>query len=359
MSKVAVGSIPKKISYVSSEEVEVAVGCAWDISWGDDEDGTNSSPKQKVLPTFPIDPTDAKGMARAIAWASDNGYNWNTRSKITSKPQIEEVDNLPIKDIRVLSLEERGQGGRAYKVLVGRYYVDLREDVMMDTMLQVGIDAGGILKGEYVWAKMGSQTKLVRVGSELHRLLTEFESKKDIKPVGKGDLEVGGIYQDRKKNRAIFVGYVNTVTYKSLDPTPYYNRNGKADFKYKKTVIKKAMLFYEFIGTEKIDKVVKEMKKDNSHFYYKIKKSHTYIEKVDQITIPNNITDYLRDKALKDVKGRILEYTGHKLPEKNYAKITASYLENHIEYVSNHINLYSFGEPEVEPFEIKKFLLFS
>jgi hypothetical protein len=364
MSKVAVGSIPKKISYVYSNDAEVAVGCSWDINWYEPEDDTeDDSPqtvKQKVTPSFPVDSADAKGMARAKDWAGNNAYNWDNGNKVNKTVKVDEVENEPITDVKVLSLEERGNGGRAYKALIGRYYVDLREDVLMDTLLQVGVDPGGVLKGEYVWAKMGPQMKLVRVGSELHRLVTEFDSKKDIKPVSKGDLEVGGVYQDRKKNKAIFVGYVSTVTYKSTNPEPYYRRtNDKADFKYKQTVAKKAMLFYELSPYTKMEQSIKNMKNKDNEYYYKIKKSHSYIEKTDQVVILDGVVDYLREKAVKEVKSKILEYTGHKAPEKNFAKINAAYLENHIEYLSDHLNLNVYGAAAIEPFDVKKFLLFS
>jgi hypothetical protein len=358
MSRVAVGSIPEKITYVFAEEAEVSVGCEWDISWYESDDGPKAV-KQKVMPAFPVDSADSKTMTRAIEWATSDGWDYQTNKRKVKKHSIEEVENKPLNNVKVLSLEHRGQGGRAYKALINNYYVDLREDVLMDTLLKAGVDSGGLLKGEYVWAKMGSQMKLVRVGSELHRLIAEFDSKKDIKPVGKGDLEVGGVYRDRKKNKAIFVGYVNTVVYKTDNPIPYYQRQDKADFKYKQTNVKKAMLFYEIRDFDSMDKNLKEMKKKESDYAYKIKKSHTYIEKVDQVKIPDGIVAHLRDKSLKEIKQKILEYTGHRPPEKNYARITASYLENHVEYHSDHLNLYVYGETPVEPFEVKKFLLFS
>ena len=358
MSKVAVGSIPEKITYVFSDQQEVPVGCEWDISWYDSDDGPKTV-KQKVTPAFPVDSTDDKSMKRAVEWATSDGWDYSTNKRKVKNHDTKEVENKPLKDVKVLSLEHRGQGGRAYKALIDNFYVDLREDVLMDTLLQAGVDAGGILKGEYVWAKMGSQMKLVRIGSELHRLIVEFESKKDIKPVGKGNLEIGGVYQDRKKNKAIFVGYVNTVKYKTENPIPYYQRQGTADFKYKQTVVKKAMLFYSVHDFDKLEKNIKEMKDKERNYSYSIKKSHTYIEKVGQVKIPDGIIEYLRNKALKEAKDKILEYTGHKAPEKNYARITAAYLENHIEYHSDHLNLHDFSDKVVEPFDVKKYLLFS
>jgi hypothetical protein len=359
MSKVAVGSIPEKITYVFAEQVEVAVGCEWDISWYENDDGPKTV-KQKVTPAFPVDSTDTKTMARAISWATSDGWDYDTKQRKVKKHDSKELENKPLKEVKVLSLEQRGQGGRAYKALIENFYVDLREDVLMDTLLQAGVEPGGILKGEYVWAKMGSQMKLVRVGSELHRLIVEFDSKKNVKPVGKKDLEIGGVYQDRKKNKAIFVGYVNTVVFKSLSDKPSYQRRGeKVTFEYKQNPIKKAMLFYDVYDFEKMEKNIKDMKKSERDYSYKIKKSHTYIEKVDQVKIPDDIIEYLRNKATKEAKEKILEYTGHKAPKDNYQRIDGPYLEEHIAYSSDHLNMYPYGGKEVDPFEVKKFLLFS
>lgn len=361
MSKVAVGSIPKKITYVSAAQREVAVGCKWDISWSSNEDDITKTVKQKVLPTFPVDSEDNNTMQRALSWAKDGGWDHENKVRIINEPSIKEVDNNPISNVRVLSLEQRGQGGRAYKALIDDLYVDLREDVLMDTLLQSGVDVGGVLKGEYVWAKMTSNMKLVRVGSELHRLIVEFDSKKDIKPVSKNDLEVGGVYQDRKKNKAIFIGYVNTVAYISLSNKQAWQRYGeKPTFDFKESKIKKAMLFYDLYNFEKMEKQIQSLQDQSYQVYrFKIKKSHTYIEKVDQINISVDIIGFIRNSACSKIKDQILEYTGHRHPKINHRRIDGITLEENITSDSMNLNLYPYNGKEVEPFDVKKFLLFS
>lgn len=358
MSKVAVGSFPKKICYTYSGEIEAPVGCAWDISWydADDDEDAPKTVKEKVTPAFPSDSEDAKSLATAKQWAERTYYG---QSKRTSQTTI--IDNVPIKNVKVFSLEERGNGGRAYKVLIDKFFVDLREDVLMDTMLKAGIKSGGILQGEFVWAKMGAQMKLVRIGSELHRLIAEFESKKDIKPVGKKDLEVGGVYQDRKKNKVVFVGYVNTTVYKKEDKRSKWERERagvKADFVFKKSVKKKAMLFYDIYAHEKIAESIKKMTGEDRNYCYKIKTSHNFIEKIDQVDLKEDIVEKLRNKARTEIKNLVLEYTGHKAPKPNYQRIDAYSLEETIEYRSDRLNLYKFPET-VDEFDVKTLILFS
>ncbi|HEY5268340.1 MAG TPA: hypothetical protein VII94_04360 [Candidatus Saccharimonadales bacterium] len=355
MSKVAVGSFPQKICYTYSDEIEAPVGCTWDINDWYDEDPLKTV-KEKVTPAFPTDSEDVKGLATAKQWAE---RTYREGPEKTAQTTI--VDNKPVKNIRVFSLEERNNGGRAYKVLIDKFFVDLREDVLMDTMLKVGISPGGILQGEFVWAKMGAQMKLVRVGSELHRLIVEFESKKDIKPVGKGDLEVGGVYLDRRKNKAIFVGYVNTTVYKKEIKRNRWalERDGvKVDFKFKKSTKKKAMLFYDVYAHEKLAVSVKNMTGEDRNYCYKVKTSHNFIEKIDQVDVKENVIEKLRTMVRTEVKNLVLEYTGHKDPKKNYARIDAYYLEETIEYKSERLNLYKFPEA-VDEFDVKTLILFS
>ncbi len=236
MSNVAMGSLPEKICYVhSNKKIKVNVGCEWDFKSDNDKLQTQ---KVDVFYTFPADNSDKKMLERAEKWATlyDKDVSFDV------------INNAPIQNVNLLSLEERGNGGRAYKVIIGDYYVDLREDVLMDVLLQTGVAPGGVLQGEFIWSKQGAQMKLIRVGSELHRLISEYDSKKDIKPIDKNDLEVGGVYQTKRKEKAIFVGYVNTTVYKTFNDKKLkaYNRKDvdvKYDFKIKK--LKKAMLFYK------------------------------------------------------------------------------------------------------------------
>lgn len=359
MSKVAVGSIPEKITYVYAGQQEVAVGCEWDIEWN--HKGYDSKvAMQKVTPAFPVDSADKKTMERAISWAKRGRWDQATNEMIFDPYYSKEVDNLSITNVKVLSLQHRGQGGRAYKALIDNFYVDLREDVLMDTLLQSGVDAGGILKGEYVWAKLGSQTKLVRVGSELYRLITEFDSKKDIKPVGKKDLEVGGIYQDRKKQQAIFIGYVNTTRFTLTNQVPSWQReNEKATFDFKQTTVKKSLLFYDLHDYEELKDTLTNIKNGQRTYRFKIKKSHTYIEKIDQVVLPDDIISHLRNLAVSDIKGQVLEYLGRRDPKPHMQRTRGPYLEEAIARDSDHLNLYEYGKEEVKPFDIKTLLLFS
>lgn len=353
----AFGFIPDKVTYVCAPEREVLVGCKWDISYYEQDKNI----REKVLPAFPVDSSNEKTMKTAIAWASQPGYKYvnGQHTTITNTHTSYETENKPIKNVRVLSLEERGNGGRAYKVMIGKYYVDLREDVLMDVLLQTGVSPGGILNGEFIWAKIGTSMKLIRIDSELYGMIAESHAKKDLKPLSKTDLEIGGVYQDKKKNTAIFIGYINTTVFKEEPNTNNWNNRTKPTFNYEQTPIKKAMLFYKVYDFDGIEKSVKEMKTKDSTYQFEIKRSHTFIEKIKTVELPDDIVASLREKAVKDVKGYLLEFTGHKEPRKGYAKLDDWTLSRNIAYHSDHINMYVYGGKPVELFDVKKYLLFS
>jgi hypothetical protein len=363
MARVVVGSVPDKIAYVFSDEKLVTVGCEWDINWYNESDKPTTT-KESVFPTFPADASDENMISKAKSWAAGR------YQKSTKETQVVVVENKPITNIKVLSLEYRGQGGRAYKALIEKYYVDLREDVLMDVLLKAGVSTGGILQGEYIWAKIGSQMKLIRVGSELHRLVVEFDSKKDIKPVRKNELEVGGVYQTRKKEKAIFLGYVNSTIYKRKTKpqniySGYYKQTTyKPSFDYEKSNVKKLMLFYKCYDHDGLEKSLEKMKTkpaDGYYYDFQIVKAHKYIEKLDQLELSENMINVLREKVATGIKNKVVEYAGFKAPDgqpQRAQSVSMTSIEKDIEYLSEYLNLYEFGSDPIEPFDIKKYLAF-
>ena len=359
MKKIAVGIIPEKISYVYSVQTDVNTGCSWDIDYLDEK-----SPKEKVYPTFPADAGDEKMMIRASEWAKNNNQSWDSKKNEWIKTKIpvtiNTVDNKPIKKVRLLSLEFRGEGGRAYKVLLDdKYYVDMREDVLVDVLLQTGI-TNGILGGEYVWGKLGSQMRLMRIGSELHKMLQTSTIQKDMPKIKPDELEVGGVYRSRKGEHGIFIGYVNTTEY--THPTTkdrYTMPRPKPDFNFKKTNRKKSMIFFEPYPHEDPKEAFKELDIKETEYRFKIRKSHNFIEKVGDVKITKDFVAIRRKQETDKIKQDILEFTGHKAPKKGYARLEAWTLVSNICYNSEWLNVSKYGDPAPELFDVKKYLVFS
>lgn len=196
------GNIPKNLTlYVSNpKKIELKYEDS-DISYGKSID---------VNETFISDSDNVKTCDTGKKWAENNRlYDHSKRESIKLGYTVETMPNNEISDVKITGLEHRGQGGRAYKVIVnGKYYVDLREDILLETILNVGIDSGGKLKGKYIWGKVGSSMKLIRSNSALHEELLKSTEMNLLKKIS--SLQVGTIYQS-KTETLLYIGKFKTV----------------------------------------------------------------------------------------------------------------------------------------------------
>jgi len=196
--------IPERIVYVCRAPITVSLG--WD-------DLPDRGDPIEVTPAYPVDP-DGRSDRR------ENATRWAERGQWPPRPAAEGgaeeawARNEPIPTIRVVNLDVRSEGGRAYKVVLpvgpGNLYVDLREDVFLDAMLAKGVAPGGTLTGPFVWVVVGSQTKLVRVGSALHDRVLVAHARSVAKTLAAGALEPGGVYRNRKGEYFVYLGVCDT-----------------------------------------------------------------------------------------------------------------------------------------------------
>lgn len=200
LNKKIVGYVPDKLKYVQRAPSQVADYWEHDL-WGDEK-----PPSREVRGAFVVDASNDKTLKTAMEWAGH--ARWNQKG---GKPTIEERDNAPIESIEVVSLDIRGNGGRAWKVLIeNTFYADLREDVMLDALRHGEGVKLGFLKGPFIWCGVGTQMKLVRVGSKLHDVVLAAGKRKAAPNVKKFALEVGGVYENRKGERSMYLGQVDT-----------------------------------------------------------------------------------------------------------------------------------------------------
>jgi hypothetical protein len=259
--------IPKSITYVHDKPETI------EEYW---EDSDVLMKKVKVAATWPIE--TGKALDKAIEWAG---------GEKVAKQVI--VDNSPIDNIKVIGLDIRGNGGRAYKVVIDDlYYVDMREDVILDVMFETGIQAGGKLNGTFIWVKYGSQLKLVRVGSELHKEFVEknerYESFVEIKPK---DVEVGGLYEMKSGKIYLYLGKMSAYHYYQSEKRGGYFSDDKY---YNKHIVKeKSHVFLEALAYHKPEKVKSikaflDKRRDNLRYYLDFKTSiPKFVKKIKQV----------------------------------------------------------------------------
>lgn len=124
---------------------------------------------------FPYDPKSKTSPVTALRWAKHE-HHYNGKQSKDYEPDIIYRHNDPI-DLRILSLEFRGNGGRAYKVIDGSDYIfDLREDQLVEAIRTCGISPGGKINGQFVWGFSGSTLRLILVGGADHKEITEAEA---------------------------------------------------------------------------------------------------------------------------------------------------------------------------------------
>lgn len=172
-----------------------------------------------VTPAFPVDAGNESMLATAHHWASEK-YRHSPaakasamRGKAPPQPTIEVVtlDNVPRTGYRVVALEKRQLGGRAWKTVTpDGHYVDIREDVLLDQIVSSSIDHG-VLSGEYVWVKHSGDMKLVRVGSATHALFVDANERNTLESIKPEALIVGHAYKSRKGDTFIYLGTYHTI----------------------------------------------------------------------------------------------------------------------------------------------------
>lgn len=217
------GKIPERVRYVKAPTIEIRPGSTHD-----------RAPPIVVCPVFPVEDGNPKTLVTAQRWAYDAHFRaeahaaslekqadgstklWDELHKRRSsgefEPAIEEVvvENIPMSNIRIVSLEHRSQGGRAYKALIDNYYyVDIREDDVLESILSTGIDKGGVLNGKFQWMAH-SGLRLVRDGSEKQRAILNYSRMKSMSPLKV--LTPGRFYQDKNGKISFYVGPITTKT---------------------------------------------------------------------------------------------------------------------------------------------------
>jgi len=143
--------------------------------------------------TFYFDPDSVKQRETAVKWADvvwtfqppsryhPNGL-WYLETPPTSNGSTGYTPivraNKPMTGLILTDIDVRMEGGRAYKVInpTDNSLFDIREDQMLQAILKNGIQAGGLIGGEWVWAMNHTQIKCYLVdGKEYLDMLAEHK----------------------------------------------------------------------------------------------------------------------------------------------------------------------------------------
>lgn len=309
-------------SFVSDAENEKTIdtGISWASvqSWYENEDGDNRIYlTEEEVKNYPdrygiyFDQVEGKWWKRKAWVRRDN--------PVTYYPKTEETDNVPLKNVQILSLEKRSEGGRAYKVLIGNRVFDLREDVLLDVLLNAKVE-NGLIDAEFIWCRVGSQMKLVRVGSELHKQMEE-SVKLTAELSTPKELVYGGIYRTKTKT-LLYLGKHRSVSAEEtrMGYTGRYNSRGEIEY----NIIEEKPLhvFYEVSRDTDLELLKLGNFNGVKYFYFNFQKSKPKsvfegtidLPPIDEfIKFPMN--DYIEDRIADEKKGYYQPYNPKFLPQ--------------------------------------------
>jgi hypothetical protein len=174
-----------------------------------------------VHPTFFFDASSERQRVTAEAWAGGNKMIWTGSKYIPDTASITPSkvrQNVPMNNLWLDNLESRMEGGRAYKVINkdDMTYFDVREDQMLQAILKYGIQAGGKIGGEWIFAMNGTQCKCFLTDSTEYQ---EALSKAAIAPkemirASYKNLKIGTIYSNKNLDQEyVYVGFINQETH--------------------------------------------------------------------------------------------------------------------------------------------------
>ena len=169
-----------------------------------------------VVPAYPTLKETQEETAKS--WTNNSSRTYNSEKRcyeyVTPKDPI--VVENSFSSLSIIDLECRGNGGRAYKVILpvegSNLLFDLREGPLLDMINTLGIKPGGAIEGEFEFVMNKSQLNLVRVGSSIWN---EAKRISEASKVSTTAYKVGTVYSD--KSRSSFWIYLGAMQTKLKD----------------------------------------------------------------------------------------------------------------------------------------------
>jgi hypothetical protein len=187
-----------------------------------------------------------------------------------------------------------------------------------------------------VWARVGAEMKLVRVGSDLHRALLVSTADRTLKKLGYSDLQVGHIYKGKGVEQFIFLGYVD---YSECVFTQERNRH----YCYKSPPVlsrieaRNGLLLWSY-SEHQVDKDI-----DFDNYYQAhTKTTHSFVKDCGVVDIPKDAVDRIREVTYKAFIKSVADYFKYQSTEKEKEENKLSTFAYH----SPRLTVRKAGEPE-------------
>lgn len=297
-------------------------------------------------------------------------------SKYANHKDITVIENKPMSGIRLVGRSCYGIAPNQFLVLLPNgLLVEMETDSFMEVILNEGIKPGGILPGEWIWARVPGTMKLVRLGTGFHQALIDYEKREKVPLYSVKEMNVGRAYKSAEGNVAVFLGFINTLTMHirvhpedkektKLSRRYRYNSDEQQvryDVSFNKAEL--ATLWYQSWYTSDLEKYRNEIAKiisDKKPNCIKAIKKHNYIEELDvaKFAVPDDIIMQTRNNAehimIKQLKRfvhneslRLLGHSVFKQTDINLLSYTPTYqAAKFVRQYATMVNMVPFG---VEP----------
>lgn len=259
-------------------------------------------------------PNKVKKTCKSIVLYDPSGGNKNYLVK----------DNLPIEKVKLIN-------GSAV-MLDEETSVNIDADFIADAALNNCISPNGEIIGPFVFCKYKSNYSLVRVGSPLYQYVEERCKRAKMPKIKSKNFEIGGIYITPGGKKSIYLGSVNTTKWNSVNYSKY---------------LKNKKLFFQSYASEDLDFSNFTFGDTITLWNFDFKQSHSFVEMIDHINIPEDFIFMLRNSVRKYLKDRIVESSKNKLNKNT--------IEWEYRRLSPLVNAHRKGE-KVDAFDISKYI---
>lgn len=252
---------------------------------------------------------------------------YNTSKPTKTDPTLVELENKPITNVELLSSNQVKIDNKFSCWVDGEFIFDVAYNC---------INNNGKLNGSFIFASIGGDVKLLRVGSALHKCVVESDRRRKSPKIKKNDFEVGGVYATPSGNLGLFLGHVDTYEH------------------YNKKVLKKHSLFFQ--GFRKAPTKISLDQFNKNVYSLSLKKSTVFTEKVDSLTIPSSFIEDLKKQFIQNLKTEMAEYSNRQSANAN--RHTNSWFNYLMRKYCPYINMVKTGQQLSQPLDMEKYLLY-
>jgi hypothetical protein len=265
----------------------------------------------------------------------------NANQKYAKPIKIEVIDNTAINNVKL----DCNNPHSIRCSVGGTYNVPFTKLSLLEAMKKSCTRRGGKIIGDFIWIKIDSELKLIRIGSDVHSAAISAISRRNNKKISNKELVPGSIYESSSGRKYLFVDFVDVKIFqwKSSKPLNELEENLIVSKKSKKLFFIDMKLFKED------KKLFKENNFEILKYRSRIQDNHSFVNMVGKLNLPkyfiSNFRNYYRDLMKKY------------FIEVSLGNLSKNYITNYLVNYSIYFNLKKNKEV-IKDFEYKKYLAF-